>query len=135
MTFTTFDLGGHAQGLCDREIVAHCGFNKTEQICDNCVFVLVHTARRVWKNYLPAINGIVFLVDCADHQRLCESKAELDVSTCSAVFFNYRKDDLCLFIILIIKTKPNCNTLITHTGIDDRRDHWKCAYPDPGQQD
>jgi GTP-binding protein SAR1 len=32
----------------------------------------------VWKEYFPAVDAVVFLIDVWDRQRLVESKAELD---------------------------------------------------------
>ncbi|CAE6434037.1 unnamed protein product [Rhizoctonia solani] len=66
--FTTYDLGGHQQGKS-----ALCTLFRA--LSDAC---MPFAARRLWRDYFPEVDGIVFLVDSADFERFPESKAELD---------------------------------------------------------
>lgn len=67
--FTTYDLGGHQQGACTACAILPKWFPHLSPSL---------TARRLWRDYFPEVDGIVFLVDSADHERFVESKAELD---------------------------------------------------------
>lgn len=91
MRFTTFDLGGHTQGT----LQTFCFIFNLSYID----FVSHLTARRVWKDYFPAVDAIVFLVDAHDRERFRESKTELES-------------------LLTDETLSNCPVLILGNKID-----------------
>ncbi|KAL8774684.1 MAG: hypothetical protein Q9209_000623 [Squamulea sp. 1 TL-2023] len=73
--FTTFDLGGHQQGNPIPSPFSQFAIPSPSTIDSQTPT----PARRLWRDYFPEVSGIVFLVDAKDHERLPESKAELDV--------------------------------------------------------
>ncbi len=74
ISFTTFDLGGHHQArrVSEKDLERFCHGHLWRLFSGD--FLLF----QVWKDYFPAVDAIVFLIDACDRDRFSESKVELD---------------------------------------------------------
>lgn len=97
--FTTFDLGGHQQ------------------------------VRKVWKEYFPAVDAIVFLIDVWDRNRFIESKAELDslladeqVINCPVLILGNKIDKIGAVGEQEVRQYFNLNGLTTGKGTVNRNE-------------
>ena len=66
----------------------------------------------MWKDYFPAVDAIVFLIDCVDRARFPESKVELDslltddqLSNCPVVILGNKVNTIFSTFISREKTK------------------------------
>ena len=80
--FTTFDLGGHHQARRVRSSFEHYVNSSTLRFLEKHTIksytIYIKNWFQVWKDYFPAVDAIVFLIDCVDRARFPESKVELD---------------------------------------------------------
>ncbi|KAH7718029.1 ADP-ribosylation factor 1-like protein [Aphelenchoides avenae] len=93
-------------------------FNSETIICGSFAFTLCDMGswpsrmRPLWPHYFPNCRALIFVVDCADPERLDEARLELAGMLANDCFINT--------ILLVYANKQDLLTAISATGLMDR---------------